>query len=136
MQKQKIFSRVGHRSLGVFGAAVILCLLLITAGPVYAQQEEATSPESVSQYRLSQLLGQTIINKQGQEIGQVYDVVVSLKQEQVKVILSVGGFLGLGDKKISVPLEDIVQKQGRLICDLCKSDIQEKPGYDLPQSGR
>ncbi|MDZ7759898.1 MAG: PRC-barrel domain-containing protein [Desulfovermiculus sp.] len=124
---------INKRFIFSFGLPLILCLIL--AGPINAQQNNSTQGNAI-QYKVTNLLGQTIINEQEQEIGQVTEVLVSTGQKEVQVILSVGGFLGLGDKLISVPLSELTQKQGRLICDLCKKEIQEKPEITFPKGGR
>jgi sporulation protein YlmC with PRC-barrel domain len=124
---------INKRFIFSFGLPLILSLIL--AGSINAQQNNSTQGNA-AQYKVTNLLGQTIINEQGQEIGQVTEVLVSTGQKEVQIILSVGGFLGLGDKLISVPLSELTQKQGRLICDLCKEEIQEKPEITFPKGGR
>lgn len=116
----------------LFAAPLLVSLLLVAAGSSSAQQQEQkkqTQGQS-AHYRVSNLLGQTVVNEQGQEIGQVYEVLVSPKGDQAQIILSVGGFLGLGDKQISIQFSELDSRQGTLVCDLCKADIQEKPGYN------
>jgi len=127
--------RVDNRSIIFFGLTLILCLILAVAGPINAQKKN-TSQTTATQYRVTNLLGQTIMNEQGQKIGQVTEVLVSTDQENVQVILSVGGFLGLGDKLISVPLPELMHKEGRFVCELCKKEIQEKPEITFPEGGR
>jgi len=124
---------INKRFIIFFGLPLILCLIL--AGPINAQQNNSTQGNAI-QYKVTNLLGQTIINEQGQEIGQVTEVLVSTDQENVQVILSVGGFLGLGDKLISVPLPELMHKEGRFVCELCKKEIQEKPEITFPEGGR
>lgn len=124
-----------NRTFVIFGMAVFLSLLLVAVGSSGAQQQEQKGQAhgQAAHYRVSNLLGQTVVNEQGQEIGQIYEVLVSPQGDQAELILSVGGFLGLGDKKISVQFSELKSIQGALVCDLCKADIQDKPGYDPSQ---
>lgn len=128
-----LFFHFKNRTFVIFGMAVFLSLLLVAASLSGAQQQEEQKEQANGQeahYRVSNLLGQTVVNEQGQEIGQVYEVLVSPQGDQAELILSVGGFLGLGDKKISVQFNELKSRQGTLVCDLCKADIQDKPAYD------
>lgn len=125
------------RTCVLFGMIVLLSLVLGAAVSSGAQQQEEQKGQAngrEAHYRVSKLLGQTVVNEQGQEIGQVFEVLVSPQGDQAELILSVGGFLGLGDKKITVQFSELKSRQGTLVCDLCKADIQEKPAFD-PSKG-
>lgn len=74
-------------------------------------------------------MDQTVTNPQGEEIGKVEDVIISENGQKVQAVISVGGFMGLGDKKISVPLEELSRREGKVICNLCKAEIEREPGY-------
>lgn len=71
--------------------------------------------------RASKLIGSKVY-KGDTSIGQIEDVLVSLDQATVTaVILSVGGFLGIGDKLVAVSVKQIrVGPKARFITDLTK----------------
>ena len=52
----------------------------------------------------TRLIGQNVINKEGQKIGDIEDLIVTSGNDIVGVIMGVGGFLGVGEKKIGVQL--------------------------------
>jgi sporulation protein YlmC with PRC-barrel domain len=91
---------------------------LIGSLPALAQQSSSssasqpgsstaqTSSDSGSgQYlRVSQLIGSTAKAKDGQNLGQIEDVVVDAKAQHLKfAVLGKGGFLGIGEKMVPVP---------------------------------
>jgi sporulation protein YlmC with PRC-barrel domain len=97
--------------------------LLLTAAmalPAPAQAQDPPKKESAkaavppntffkgqtsSQYLASeQLIGAKVTNKDGQTIGTISDLIVGSGDKIEGVILSVGGVLGVGDKKIGVRL--------------------------------
>ena len=80
------------------------------------------------QLQMSDVMGKTVYNRQGQEMGTVDDVIFSRDEDKVQVILDVGGLLG-EDKRVSVPLRELEQRQGRLVCNICRADMEQEPGY-------
>jgi putative membrane protein len=66
-------------------------------------------------------------------IGEVSDVLLDGKGQVKAVILSVGGFLGLGGKYVSVPFNalQVTEKNGKryLVMDTTKEALTNAPGY-------
>jgi hypothetical protein len=61
--------------------------------------------QTPSQYLASErLIGAKVTNKDGQTIGTISDLIIGSGDKIDGVILSVGGVLGVGDKKIGVRL--------------------------------
>ena len=58
-------------------------------------------------WRSSDLVGATVYNDQGNSIGTVSDLLVSSDGSVQNVVLSVGGFLGIGSKLVEVPFKNI-----------------------------
>ncbi len=54
--------------------------------------------------RASKLIGMTVYNNENTAVGKVEDILVTEGATEPTVILSVGGFLGLGSKLVKVPL--------------------------------
>ncbi|HZP98992.1 MAG TPA: PRC-barrel domain-containing protein [Reyranella sp.] len=57
-------------------------------------------------YRASKIIGKTVVNDGGESIGKVDDLIVS-DGKVPYLILSVGGFLGVGSKLIALPYETV-----------------------------
>jgi sporulation protein YlmC with PRC-barrel domain len=56
--------------------------------------------------RAMQLKGVKVKNNAGEEVGKIYDLVIDTKTgEAAYVALSVGGFLGVGDKLFAIPYD-------------------------------
>ena len=66
-------------------------------------------------------------------VGQIEDLLVDLDRANVPaVILSVGGFLGVGDKLVAVPVNQIkVGTEARFTTDLTKEQLAGAPGFDF-----
>ena len=82
--------------------------------------------------RASKLIGSKVYTGDT-SIGQIEDVLVSLDHATVTaVILSVGGFLGIGDKLVAMPVKQIrVGPEARFITDLTKEQLANAPAFDF-----
>ena len=65
-------------------------------------------------------------------IGQIEDVLVDLDRRTVTaLILSVGGFLGVGEKLVAVPVDQVkVGKEARFTTDLSRDQLTRAPAFD------
>ena len=60
-------------------------------------------------YRISKLVGTTVINDKNEKIGTIDDVVADKDKKQLSfAVLQVGGFLGLGGQLVVVPFDSLV----------------------------
>jgi sporulation protein YlmC with PRC-barrel domain len=71
---------------------------------------EATSPSQrnttltdIGNVRASKLIGAAVYNDHNEKVGSVDDLVLGKDNKADDVIVSVGGFLGMGTKLVSVP---------------------------------
>jgi PRC-barrel domain len=90
--------------------AAAMAALSLLAVPAFAQG----APQSVqiakidviqkaSGYRASKYIGSTVVNDANDTVGKVDDVIMSADGKSIFVVLSVGGFLGVGSKLVAVP---------------------------------
>jgi sporulation protein YlmC with PRC-barrel domain len=125
--------------------AVFMMFLAII--PAHAQQvqndsstkTQATAPISgidnvalARSARASKLIGSKIYEGDT-SIGQIEDVLVDLDRATVMaVILSVGGFLGIGDKLVAVPVNQIkVGREAKFTTDMTKEQLANAPAFDF-----
>jgi sporulation protein YlmC with PRC-barrel domain len=58
-------------------------------------------------YRASKVIGSNVVNEAGDTVGKVDEIIVGPDGKAPFVVLSVGGFLGMGDKLIALPYEQM-----------------------------
>src|ERR1700723_41943 len=82
--------------------------------------------------RASKLIGNKVY-KGDTSIGQIEDILVDLSHATTAaVILSVGGFLGMGDKLVAVPVTEIkVGSEAKFTTDLTKDQLANAPAFDF-----
>jgi sporulation protein YlmC with PRC-barrel domain len=92
-------------------AAAVLTTALMT-GVVSAQTTTANKADAATvhregEWRASKLVGVNVYNEAGEKIGDINDVILDKSGKTSKVILGVGGFLGMGEYTIAVSFEKL-----------------------------
>lgn len=80
-----------------------------------AAQEQVTPPpaeaimpvESATDMRADKLIGTSVYNTEGQEVGSVEDIVFDQDGKIVGVVLKVGGLLGIGGKSVGIKWNEV-----------------------------
>lgn len=72
---------------------------------------------------VSDIMGVLVVGPDGQDIGTVDDLLADREGRVVAVIVGVGGFLGIGDKDVAIPIEALVL------------DLEEAPVVVEPAAG-
>jgi putative membrane protein len=96
------------------------------------QQQAATQPGQV--VSIEEVLGASVVNAEGDEVAEIEDVVLG-DGDQYYAILSVGGFLGIGDKKVAVPLDQLQlgEDEAYLMSGETEEQLEQMPEYDEEQ---
>ena len=81
----------------------------------------------------TELKGKAIFDASGKKVGSIDEVVPQAGQTRDAVV-AVGGFLGIGAKKVLIPASDIERTDdGRLIVAMSESQIERLPEYERPR---
>jgi len=84
--------------------------------------------------RASKIIGANVENASGENIGEIKDMMVDVRNERVRyVVLSHGGILGIGDKLFAYPMS-MVETKGtdgdKLVMNVNKEKLDKAPGFD------
>ncbi len=91
--------------------------------------------QSATQYMAkTRLIGSKVTNKAGEVIGDIEDLIITVGgNEVVGVVMGVGGFLGVGEKKIGVQMDalQMIMKDGKRMptIDVSKEVLAAVPAY-------
>jgi hypothetical protein len=66
-------------------------------------------------YRASKVIGASVVNEANDTVGKVDDIIVGQDGKTPYVVLSVGGFLGIGDKLVVLPYEQLKTMDGKIL---------------------
>jgi sporulation protein YlmC with PRC-barrel domain len=79
------------------------------------------------------LVGQTVYGINGEEIGEIQDVVTRQGTTSPEALVGVGGFLGIGERNVAIPLSQIRKDGDRLVTTHSKESLGAMQAYE--QSG-
>jgi sporulation protein YlmC with PRC-barrel domain len=78
----------------------------------------------------SVILGQTVVNKQGEDIARVEDIAIDETTGKAKkLILSYGGVLDIGDKRVAVPYQPVGFTDKGIIYDVTARELETQPKF-------
>lgn len=88
-------------------------------------------------FRTEDLVGMTVRNAAGKELGAIEDLVLNADTGHVRyAAISFGGFLGIGDKLFAVPLSvtelayDAKGEEPYLVFDVTEEKLKQSPGFN------
>ena len=110
-----------------------------TAEPEIAAAEGSEQPASatadaspLAEIPASELLGQEVVNDQGDTVAEIVDMVKRPDSDEVFAVLSVGGFLGLGEKEVAMPLDrfDVGADQEIVLSNATEEELKNMPDWE------
>jgi len=105
-------------------------LVFSVAGPAFAQQQSLPPYMTTdNNMRSSKIIGMAVYNEKGEKIGVLDDIMLPTMGGEVTAVLSVGGFLGIGEKMIKVPLSHVHFMAGKPMMEGDKTALMAMPTY-------
>lgn len=79
-----------------------------------------------------QIIGMNVVNSQNSEVAEIYELVKEANGDRMFAILSVGGFLGLGEKEVAIPLDQFeVRDDGTFVLpQRTEDELESMPNYE------
>jgi sporulation protein YlmC with PRC-barrel domain len=93
--------------------AIVLLASAVIAAPALAQNTDKTARDTTAsmhkegQWRASKLAGVNVYNDKNEKIGDISDVIIDKSGKVDTVVLGVGGFLGMGEHYVAVPMDKL-----------------------------
>ena len=106
------------------------------------EEKEATPPPDMTFIQVQdeaqfladeEVIGKEVVNIMDEEVGTIADLVMDQDQKLVGVVLSVGGFLGIAEKWVAVPVEEIdfptAEQPARLLGAVTEEQLKNAPDF-------
>jgi hypothetical protein len=110
--------------------------------PELAEEEEATPPADMEFIQVQdeaqfladeEVIGKDVVNVMDEKVGTIADLVMDQDQKLVGVVLSVGGFLGIGEKWVAVSVDQIDfpkdEQPARLLVAVTEEQLKNAPDF-------
>ena len=107
-----------------------------------AEEQEATPPAEMAFIEVQdeaqfladdEVIGKHVVNVMDEDVGTIADLVMDQEQKLVGVVLSVGGFLGIGDKWVAIPVDQIDfptdEQPARLLVAVTEEQLKNAPDF-------
>jgi len=81
----------------------------------------------------SAVIGDGVVNRAGEKLGKIEEIMLDLENGRVAyAVLSLGGFLGMGEKLFAIPFEALKLDASRehFTLDVDKDKMKNAPGFD------
>jgi sporulation protein YlmC with PRC-barrel domain len=92
---------------------------------------DTMSPAWYASMQSDEIVGQDLYGANGEEIGEVNNVVLNQDGKQAAALVGVGGFLGIGEREVAIPLDEISRGQdNRLTTSMTRDAIGNLPAYE------
>lgn len=119
--------------IAVATAAAAIAVVSLTVLPAKAGDTTKTTGQTAEltyQVKASDLIGKKVANTNGDEIGTIDDLIVTRNDRIAYAIVSVGGFLGIGDKLVAVKYDKFrLRGEEVLVLDATKASLEKKPAF-------
>lgn len=100
-----------------------------------AQQASAEEQNPLMKMQVKQIKGKSVVNAKGEEMGDVDKIVQNRTNNSIDAVVSVGGFLGIGAKKIAIPIDQLKLQDNKLAWSesVTKDQLKKQPEYQASQ---
>jgi sporulation protein YlmC with PRC-barrel domain len=90
----------------------------------------STLPADISSMKAGDLVGKAVHDDKGERIGEVDDVVMNKSTKAAAAVIGVGGFLGIGERKAAVPLNQLKVQGDKIVgTGLTKDSVKSMAEY-------
>ena len=100
------------------------------AGTKHLDDHSGPGPEIMA---ASSFEGETVVNRQGDTVGEIEEIMLDVRSGRIAyAVMSVGGFLGIGEKYFAIPWRAFTMDTDRkyFILDVDKARLESAPGFD------
>jgi sporulation protein YlmC with PRC-barrel domain len=98
---------------GLLGTTLLAGAALAQSPTTSSTTDSATTTTTTSstshkgEWRGSKLIGVNVYNTNNESLGEINELLISQSGKVEAVVIGVGGFLGIGERNVAVPLEKI-----------------------------
>lgn len=99
------------------------------------QNKQIGSASINSDSYAKKMMGMDVVNNNDENIGVIEDIALDNKGKAEYAIVSVGGFLGVGDKLVAVPYTELRMNQNdeKIVLDVTKDRLEQANEFQYKQ---
>ena len=89
--------------------------VLAQGAPQTVQLAKVDVVKIATGYRATKVIGSSVVNDANDTVGKIDDIIIGQDGKSPFVVLSVGGFLGMGNKLIVLPYEQLKTTGSKIV---------------------
>jgi sporulation protein YlmC with PRC-barrel domain len=106
----------------------------MTSSPMTSSDMFYSEAITPANWRASEAMGLAVYNRGGERIGEIDDMVLDGSGRVTAAVIGVGGFLGMGERKVAVTFRSFEMTRDangapRMVVNLSKTTLQSAPEY-------
>ncbi|CAM2154634.1 MULTISPECIES: PRC-barrel domain-containing protein [Paraburkholderia] len=130
MNRRAISLAAAIANAAVFTGALGSATLVHAQGaPQSIAVQRMATVQSGTGFRASKLVGSNVYDNNGSKIGSIDDIVLESPNDGAFAILSVGGFLGMGEHLVAVPFNDLHISAKQIVLQTDKAALKAMPEF-------
>jgi sporulation protein YlmC with PRC-barrel domain len=94
---------------------------------------EFLTKQKANEHFASDLIGASVMDTAGETLGDVNDLLVGPEGDVTAAVIGVGGFIGIGEKNVAVPFNDLQTKtendEMTVVLNTTKAELEAAPDY-------
>jgi hypothetical protein len=112
-------------------ALALASLAMTTSVPAQSNSRYEDLRPLGGEWSAADTIGAGVRSADGDEVGEVHDLILSADAEVVTAVISVGGLLGIADKLVAVPYGDlrVSAEDDDLAIALTSAEVEAAPAY-------
>jgi sporulation protein YlmC with PRC-barrel domain len=101
----------------------------------YKDNPTAFSGQVAGGYSAEELIGKNLVDAKGDTVGEIEDLLVTADNNVDKVLVSVGGFIGFGERRVALEIDKLsVTEDNVFTADISKDQLEAMPEYEQKES--
>jgi len=85
----------------------------------------------VGGYTRDELIGAELVDRDGEVIGEIADLLIDANNEVKQVMVDVGGFLGIGERRVALDITEFTRDGDRFRTSMTEEQLEAKTGYEF-----
>jgi sporulation protein YlmC with PRC-barrel domain len=91
----------------LLGTTLLVCAAAAQTPTTPPRNDKIATINSQGQWRSSKLIGVEVYNETNEKLGSIEDLIISTNGNIGSVVVSVGGFLGMGEHNVSISFDKL-----------------------------
>lgn len=134
--------KINHYPARRTARSLLICaaLFLLCSNALWAEEAGSAGNIQLEGFPAGKIIDHPVRNGQGEQLGEIDDLVVKRNGTVKKAILSLGGFLEIDEKQIALRYASLeISRTGKgqidISCAFSKEQLKQRPEFDYSKNG-